>query len=130
MFIACSDASGSHKLEMMVIGKGAKPRTFKNQSLLVIYKSQSCDCVTQDVFIEWFHESFEPSVKTFLKKQNLPVKEFILDNAPGHPSGEQLKLRDGLIEVILLPPNCTPLLQPVDQNAIQFVKSHYKEPYM
>jgi hypothetical protein len=37
------------------------------------------------VFTEWFHESFEPSVKTFLKKQNLPAKALlILDNDPGH----------------------------------------------
>jgi hypothetical protein len=46
---------------------------------------------------------------------------------PGHPSEEQLKSRDGLIEVMFLLPNCTLLLQPVDQNIIQFVKLYYKK---
>jgi hypothetical protein len=44
-FMLCSDASGTHKLEMLVIGK-AKPREFKNQSLPVIYKSQTRGWVT------------------------------------------------------------------------------------
>jgi hypothetical protein len=87
------NASGTHKLEMLVTVKGAKPRTFKNQSFLVIYKSQSCGWVTREEFTEWFHESFEPSENMFLKKQNLPVKALILDNAPGHPSEEQLKIK-------------------------------------
>jgi hypothetical protein len=53
------------------------------------------------VFTEWFHKSFKPSVKTFLKKQNLPSKPLLIsDNAPGHRSEEQLKSRDGLVEVM------------------------------
>jgi hypothetical protein len=65
---------------------------------------------------------------TFLKKQNLPSKALLnLDYAPGHASEEQLKPRHGLIEVMLLPPSCTPLPQPVEQNVIHFVKSHYKK---
>jgi hypothetical protein len=95
-FMPCSNASSNHKLEMLVIGKVAKPGAFKNQSLPVIYKSQGHIWVIREVFTERFHESFEPSVKTFLKKQNLPSKALLnLDNAPGHPSEEQLKSRDG-----------------------------------
>jgi hypothetical protein len=63
-------------------------------------KSQSRGWVTREVLTEWFHESFEPSVETFLKKQNFRAKALIIsDNAPGHPSEEQLKSRNGLIEV-------------------------------
>jgi hypothetical protein len=77
------------------------------------------------VFTERFHESFEPSVKTFLKKQNLPDKALlILDNAPGHPSEEQLKSRDGLIEMMFLPPNCTPLLQCYTVCVVTLQKEH------
>jgi hypothetical protein len=50
-------------------------------------------------------------------------------NAPGHPSEEQLKSRDSLIEITFLPPSCTPLLQLMDQNVIQLVKSHYKKAF-
>jgi hypothetical protein len=124
----CSNASGTHKLEMLVIGKAAKPRAFKNQSLPVICKSQSRGSITQEVFTEWFHAGFEQSVKLFfLKRLNIPAKALlVLDNAPGHPSEEQLKSRGGLINVMFLLPNCTPLLQQMDQNVIEFVKSRYK----
>jgi hypothetical protein len=61
-------------------------------------------------------------------RQNLPVKTLLIsDNAPGRSSEEQLKSRDGLTEVMFLLPNYTPLLQPMDQNVIQFVKSHYRK---
>jgi hypothetical protein len=73
MFMPCSNASGIHKLEMLVFGKAANLRTFENQTLPVIYKRQSHGCITREVFTEWFYESFEPSVKTFLKKQNFPL---------------------------------------------------------
>ncbi|PNF32737.1 hypothetical protein B7P43_G11582 [Cryptotermes secundus] len=99
VFMPCSNASGTHKLGMLVIGEAAKPRAFKNQSLPVLYKSQSRGWVRQEVFTEWFHESFEPLIKTFLKKQNVPIKALlILENAPGHPNEEQVKSRDGLNE--------------------------------
>jgi hypothetical protein len=77
-FMPCSNAGGTHKLEMLVIGKAAQPRAFKSQSLPVIYKSQSHGWVTREVFTEWFHESFESSVKSFLKKENLPVKALLI----------------------------------------------------
>jgi hypothetical protein len=60
--------------------------------------------------------------------QNLPAEALlILDNASGHLSGEQLKSRDGLIEVMFLSPNCTLILQPMDENVMQFVKSRHKK---
>jgi hypothetical protein len=64
----CSNASGTHKLKMLVIGMAAKSRAFKTQSIAIVYKGQSRGWVTREVFTEWSHESFEPSVKTFFKK--------------------------------------------------------------
>jgi RNA-splicing ligase RtcB len=53
--------------------------------------------VTREMFTAWFHESFEPTLKTFLKKQNLPSKALLILNiGSGHPREEQLKSRDGL----------------------------------
>ena len=49
----------------------------------------------------------------------------ILDNAPGHP--ENLCTEDEQIFAIFLPPNVTPLLQPIDQNVIQAIKLHYRK---
>jgi hypothetical protein len=55
-FMPCSNASGTHKFEMLVIGKVPKPRAFQNQSHSVTYRSQSRGWVTREVFTEWFHK--------------------------------------------------------------------------
>lgn len=51
----------------------------------------------------------------------------LLDNAPGHPKEEDLRSEDNLIQVLFMPPNTTPLLQPMDQNVIQQIKINYKK---
>lgn len=50
----------------------------------------------------------------------------LLDNAPSHPSEEELKSDDGLITTMFMPPNVTPLIQPMDQNAIRITKLFYR----
>lgn len=65
----------------------------------------------------------------FLEEQNLPKKALlILDNAPSHPPENELikTTDDGLIWVKYMPPNVTPLIQPMDQNAIRLTKLNYK----
>ena len=71
------------------------------------------------LFVEWINEVFGPAVKKYLLEKNLPLKVLlVMDNAPAHPSG----LEDDLLEefefikVKFLPPNTTPLLQPMDQH--------------
>lgn len=124
-FMPCSNASGTHKVKMLVIGKAMNPRAFKNVNLPVDYKAQNKGWMTKSVFIEWFEQLFIPSVKSFLKKQNLPQKALlILDNCPGHPYVEDLN--KSFIRVMFLPPNVTPILQPMDQNVIQAIKMQYK----
>lgn len=57
--------------------------------------------MAQQLFIEWFHEQFVPSVKTFLKQKNLPQKALlILDNCLGYPDRDEMKSGDGLLKVI------------------------------
>lgn len=127
-FMPCSNASGTHKMNMLVIGKAKNPRAFKNVQLPVDYKNQSKAWMTKSLFVEWFDELFVPSVKQFLKKRNLPQKALlILDNCPGHPHEEDLNLIDSFIRVMFLPPNVTPILQPMDQNVIQAIKMQYKK---
>lgn len=52
----------------------------------------------------------------------------ILDNAPCHPPAEELvkTTRDEKIWTIYMPPNVTPLIQPMDQNPIRLMKMHYR----
>lgn len=49
-----------------------------------------------------------------------------MDNAPSHPSAEQLKTSDGMIFVMFMPPNVTPLIQPMDQNVLRLTKLFYR----
>jgi len=47
----------------------------------------------------------------------------LVDNCPAHPVVEGLKS----IELMFLPPNCTSVLQPMDQGIIRLFKFHYRK---
>ncbi|KAG5876828.1 hypothetical protein JTB14_014158 [Gonioctena quinquepunctata] len=126
--LPCANAAGTHALKMVVIGKSNKPRAFKNIDLPVHYYGQKSAWMTKDLFKKWFDECFVPEVRKWLKDHNFPQKALLLlDNAPGHPSEKELTTEDKCITAMFLPPNCTALIQPMDQNIIQFVKQDYKK---
>ena len=55
-----------------MIGKAAKPRTFKNlimEFFPVKYRSQKNSWMTSDIFLDWFMKKFVPALKRFLKKE-------------------------------------------------------------
>ncbi|XP_039964097.1 jerky protein homolog isoform X2 [Bactrocera tryoni] len=56
--LCCSNATGSHKLKLLVIGKAKNPRCFKNFQCPTDYKSSKSAWMTSAVFKEWFHASF------------------------------------------------------------------------
>lgn len=73
----CSNARGSHKLPLFVIGKSKKPRAFKNlnmATLPVYYRNQSSAWMDCALFKEWFFLEFVPAVKKHLKSKNLPLR--------------------------------------------------------
>lgn len=127
--LACSNAAGTNKLPLMVIGKSAKPRALKNMnmnSLPVYYRNQTKAWMTGNLFKEWFEKKFVPSVTRFNEENGLPPRALLLiDNAPSHPSDMQLVCRD--IKAIFLPPNVTSLLQPMDQGVLQNIKLSYRK---
>lgn len=51
----------------------------------------------------------------------------ILDNAPSHPTLEELNAINENFEIIYLPPNVTALIQPMDQGVIYTMKQLYKK---
>ncbi|XP_067143112.1 tigger transposable element-derived protein 1-like [Centruroides vittatus] len=96
--------------------------------LPVMWRANSKAWVTRQCFVEWVHEVFAPSVKKYLQEKNLPIKcLLLLDNAPAHPPGleEDLVEEFDFIRVKYLPPNTTPLLQPMDQQVISNFKKLY-----
>ena len=129
--LLCSNASGSHSLRPLVIGKYRNPRCFKTirSSLPVNYQNNSSSWMTREIFFEWFHSDFKPSVLRNLSQLNLPHKALlILDNAPVHFIYETDI--DNEIRVLLLPPNTTSLIQPMDQGVIQCFKMNYRKKFM
>ncbi|KAL4135498.1 hypothetical protein QTP88_007104 [Uroleucon formosanum] len=128
--MVCANATGNHRLPLLVIGKSKKPRAFKNlnmNALPVNYYTQKSAWMDQTIFFDWFHKVFVPQVKVHLAEKQLPQKALLLmDNAPTHPSGE-LKSDDGNITCLFLPANTTPLIQPMDQGIIENKKRWYRK---
>lgn len=126
--LAAANASGNHKLQLMVIGKSAKPRALKNitkSALPVSYTNQKSAWMDKTIFKKWFLEEFVPETKKYLKKQNLPLKAILtLDNAGCHPGEEELTC-DG-IRALFFPPNVTSLIQPMDQGVLEAMKKKYR----
>lgn len=123
--MACSNASGKHKIPLMVIGKSSRPRALKDispKALPVYYKSQKSAWMDANLFTTWFKEEFVPSVTRFLKRNGLPIRAILLmDNAPSHP-GEGLHV--GEIIVKFFPPNVTSIMQPMDQGVLENIKKN------
>ena len=129
--LGCANASGTCKLPLAFIHKSAKPRCFKHMdmsSLPVSYFSQSKSWMNATIFGDWFHQKFVPFVKHFCQVHDIEYKiPLLLDNAPSHPSTETLTSADGRVTTSFLPPNCTAVLQPMDQGILEAFKRRYKK---
>ncbi|XP_039948366.1 jerky protein homolog-like [Bactrocera tryoni] len=121
-FLCCSNAEGSHQLKLLVIGKARNSRCFKGFDCPVHYRHSKSAWMTAAIFKDWFHRSFIPEVTKFLTKKGLPVKaDLLIDHASSHPPENELA-----ILAMFMPPNVTPLIQPMDQNAIRITKLYYR----
>lgn len=81
------------------------------------------------LFKEWFHDEFVPSVIKVSKENDISSRAVLLiDNAPSHPDTQELT--SGEIRTAFLPPNATPLLQPLDQNVLQSLKLKYHKQFL
>lgn len=126
----CSNASGTIKLPVHLIGKAKRPRCFRNMDMKLLpvkYTNQRNAWMTTDQFIEWFHNDFIPHVRKELESLGEePTAVLVLDNCSAHPDPEDLTSTDGKIFAKFLPPNVTSLIQPMDQGVIESVKRRYK----
>lgn len=127
--LVCANAAGTHKCKALVIGKSARPRALKNvYELPVIYKANSKAWVTQQIFLEWFNKNFVPEVREHFKNIGLTDDSkilLLLDNCPAHPDVHDFKAKNVIVKY--LPPNCTSLIQPMDQGVIWSFKCHYRK---
>ena len=124
--LGCTNASGTHKLKPVLIGKSAKPRCLKHvnmDTLPVIYKSQRNAWMNSEIFAEWFKKDFVPAAKSHQRSQNIcsPKALLLIDNCSAHP--DELSSHDGSVTCLFLPPNMTSLIQPMDQGVLQAMKN-------
>ncbi|XP_053956295.1 jerky protein homolog-like [Anastrepha ludens] len=104
--LLCANAAGTHKF----------------------YKSNKRAWVTQELFLEWFNNNFVPEVREHLQRIGLEKNckvLLLLDNCPAHPDVNAM-ISDN-VTVKYLPPNCTSLIQPMDQGAIRSFKCQYRK---
>ncbi|KAM6168259.1 tigger transposable element-derived protein 1-like [Erethizon dorsatum] len=129
----CANASGDFKVKPLLVYHSKNPPAFKKckvqkSQFNVMWRSNSKALVTRIFFIEWINEVFGPAVKKYLLEKNLPLRALlVMDNAPAHPPGFENDLLEELkfIKVKFLPPNTTPILQPMDQQVISNFKKLY-----
>lgn len=124
-FLCCANKSGTHKLNIVVIGKSQNPRAFNKKPPVEYYSSKN-GWMTSAIFTEWFHKSFVTQVKAFQDENNLPHRAvLIIDNAACH--SKVLISECNNFKIIFLPPNTTSVIQPMDQNPIRLTKMFYKK---
>ncbi|XP_068232090.1 tigger transposable element-derived protein 1-like [Palaemon carinicauda] len=124
--LLCGNASGDCKIKPLLIYHSENPRAFKANNIMksklpVMWRSNTKAWLTRQYFTEWVHEVFAPAVKRNLEEKKLLLCYLlVMDNAPALHPGLEDDLTDefDFIKIKFLPPNTTPLLQPMNQQII------------
>ena len=119
--ITCTNAIGTHKIPLAMIGKAAQPRCFRTSPSPLPYNSQKNAWNDHVLTKWWFHDVFLPAIR---KRTSRPVI-LIADNFGSHDETDAA-LQDPQVKWVLLPPNCTSVHQPMDQGIIAAIKRKYK----
>ena len=104
-----------------VIGKAAKPHCFRNHSLKLTYYNQKKAWSDTPTFKKWWSD-FLAHVRRRTNDRVL----LILDNCGPHCGKAAEFMTDLQVEVVMLPPNCTSMYQPMDCGVIAMVKKNYR----
>lgn len=127
--LICSNASGTLKLPLTVIGKSARPLALRHmnfKNLPVYYTHQQNAWIDSDMFQDWFNNVFVPTVREFLTQKGLPMNaRLLVENPPINCPEESLQRSD--IGAIFLPPNVAPLLQSPGPVVIENLKLNYRK---
>uniref|UniRef100_A0A0D9RXX2 DDE-1 domain-containing protein n=1 Tax=Chlorocebus sabaeus TaxID=60711 RepID=A0A0D9RXX2_CHLSB len=120
LLLGANEAS-DFNLKLMLIYHSKNPRALNNYDKythLVLHK------MAAHLFIAWFTEYFQPTVKTYYLESMIAfITLLFTDNAPTHPRA-MMKIYK-VISVIFMPVNRTSILQPMGQGVILIFKSFY-----
>ena len=118
-----TNASGTHKIPLSVIGKSKKPRCFgkvRPTDLPATYFSQTNAWSDTVVFKCWFRQVFLPAVRSRTAGKVL----LLIDNCGPHATALSDPRRQ--VKTLALPPNCTAKHQPMDAGIIAAWKKRTK----
>ena len=116
----CANMTGTDKQKPLLVGIAANPACLKKKGLSIAnlgvnYYHNSKGWMTGAVFDLWLSEW---NRELYKQKRKIAL---LVDNAPGHIADDYDN-----IELVLLPPNTTSKLQPLDQGIISWVKREYR----
>lgn len=86
--LVCSNALGSHKLELAVVGESKNPICLKNvnkSAFPVHYLNQRNAWMDSNLFSKWYFDIFVPAVKSCQVKEHLNRVLLLFDSCPSHP---------------------------------------------
>lgn len=108
------------KLPLLVIGKSAHPRAFRNKRVPLDYTHNSKAWMTGYIFQEYVRKIDKRMAS------NSRHIALIVDNCPSHVRVNNLHF----VTLIFLPPNTTSKTQPMDCGVIWSLKAHYRKQLM
>ena len=103
--IMCSNADGTAKVDMAIIGRSKVPRCFTDAPSPLKYFSQANAWSDSATFLKWWLEVFLPFIRRFTHEKVL----LLMDGCSSH--GDLVDDR-GQVTIKFYPPNCTSLHQP------------------
>lgn len=115
----CANASGTDKVEMVIIGKAKKPRCFEDNPCSLTYFQQANAWADTATFRKWWLQVFLPHIR---RTTHRPVL-LLMDGCSSH---EDLQDDKAQVTVMVYPPNCTSVHQPMDQGIIAATKVLYR----
>lgn len=115
----CTNANGTDKVPLCLIGKSKSPRCFNNGPPRLKYFNEAKAWSDSKVFKKWW-EFFLNHIRSKTADKVL----LIMDNCGPH--GAELKDPQNQVIVVFLPPNVTSMYQPMDSGVIAMVKKNYR----
>ena len=97
--VVCTNAVGTHKIPLCMIGKPKTPACIRGRKWPLVYMNQKRAWMDRGIFSRWLAEVFIPEIK---KKTDQPVL-LLMDNAPGH----FLTAERADVKTLFLPANVT-----------------------
>lgn len=128
--LMCANATGSHRIKPLVIGKCGGPRAPKStQHVPVAHRSHGHAWADRVVFSDWFRHIFAPAVREHFRALGLPEGSkavLLLDGARARPQEPELVC--GNICTVFLPAGAAALLQPMDRGIRRGFLRHFLSP--